>query len=157
MTKIEKIKDLSNLEPHNLCYISETVLKINGIELNNDYNDIKLWFTENPFSIKGCSVYSYTSNPPNIDREFYILHIKDFITCELNGIESIRYQRDNWLTHHDIFGNGSYITTSAINNGVACWMYNSETKSVINSTDTIYDVLNQFDGYDIEIYKVYKI
>lgn len=147
MVSIEKINDLDKLELYNLCYVTDDFMHTIS---NNDKRDIFLWFTDNPITI------NYKSNNIIIDREFYILRIKDYMTIDLNGVEINEYQRDGWIDANILYRGSQFITSQLINKGVGCWFYNEDNDNIICSVDTIQDVLNYFDNYDKEIYKFYE-
>ena len=157
---IERVKDISSLNAYNLCYITDATINFkNGPKLNVDYNGLILWFADNPLTIKGEKVktnFSGTSQPPTIDREFYLLYIKDFITEDIDGVDFMHYKRDEWLTAHIMYRKANFLNIEMINRGAGCWLYNTNTKDIINSFDTIFDLLNYFKKYQIEIYKINK-
>ena len=158
MSVLVEAKDTSEFINQHLCFITKACVNFVDKSLNKDFNGLVLWFTENPLTIKGENIsdsYSCVVSPPYIDRVYYIMYIEDFMTEELNGIEHIIYQRDNWCTSNDLYKSGSNISIKLINHGAGCWLYNKKTLSIINSSHTILDVLKIFERYKITIYKVY--
>ena len=147
MVSIEKINDLDKLELYNLCYVTNDFMHTIS---NNDKRDIFLWFTDNPITI------NYKSNNIIIDREFYILRIKDYMSIDLNGVEINEYQRDGWIDANTLYRGSQFITPQLINKGVGCWFYNEDNDNIICSIDTIQDILNHFNKYDNELYKIYE-
>jgi hypothetical protein len=147
MVSIDKITDFSELELYNLCYVTDNFAYIIS---DNDKRDIFLWFTDNPMTV------DYKSKNISIDREFYVLRIKDYMSVEMSGIESNDYQRDGWIDANILYRGSQFITPQLINKGVGCWFYNEDNDNIICSVDTIQDVLNYFNKYDNEIYKIYE-
>lgn len=130
---------------------------------NNDDKKLYCYFTiKNMKNVWGKD-WQYCYNRDNIptlcsdEDYFYVLIINDFITEELNGIETISYQKDGWKTFEDL---RISLPTKTINSGGCAWMIKkSKNKKcddiIINSNTNVKTFLKHFKGYNMEFYRLF--
>ena len=141
-----------------MCYITECTVNVNDVSLNSGYTGLVLFFNTEPDTVNfENQKISYFSQPPFIDRTFYVVVIEDFLTNTMNGIENKIFQRDNWKRIYQLIRDNNEITLEMINKGATCWLYN-EKYGCFNSNSTLFDVLSYFknNNYTINTYKIEK-
>lgn len=131
---------------------------------NDDNNQLCCYFTTNKIEDVWGKDWEYNynkNNKPKIYKEedcFYIILIKNFIKNEINGIETISYQKDNWLTFENL---RIPMSIKTINSGGCAWLIKkSKNKKcddiVLNSNTNAKTFLKFFKEYDMDFYIIKK-
>lgn len=159
MDKMKKIDSFDIPSTAKLCFVGHS----KDITNYNEYNDLTFYFTtenikEKVFGEDWKNKYNSFNTPYINDKNkdnFYILHIKNFLSEKIFGVETYSYQKDSWNTLDYMRLN---ITPKMINSGFGGWLL-KETKDnkcnnvIIDSNTNFKTFMRLFKGYDIKFYK----
>jgi hypothetical protein len=159
MDKMKKIDIVDIPSTAKLCFVGHS----KDIANYNEYNDLTFYFTtenikENVFGKDWSNDY-ISFNVPHIYEEnkdkFFVLHIENFLTEEIFGVETYSFQKDGWITLDYM---RLKLTPKMINSGFGGWLL-KKTKDnkcndvIIDSNTNFKTFMRLFKGYDIKFYK----